>query len=237
MTPEEKAAQIIDACDGSYETLKKLIAQALVKNRACIASMQMETNFDDVGDFHEKFSLPNFTNHGGVPHELDLSALQFRMNFMLEELREYAEANGFSLVNIGQGLEFVRVKAKHKVDLPLAADALIDLAYVVLGTAQLHHLPWQELWDEVQRANMAKERCEIGHAFEHDCHDHPGGPECDAEGSCTGPGEHGELCGQPRAKHGTRGSTLDVIKPPGWRPPDIMAVLERHGWRLNRERP
>ena len=28
-----------------------------------------------------------------------------------------------------------------------------------------------------------------------------------------------------------RGSTHDVIKPPGWKPPDIAGVLRRHGWR------
>lgn len=28
----------------------------------------------------------------------------------------------------------------------------------------------------------------------------------------------------------TRGSSLDVVKPEGWQPPDIEAILRRHGW-------
>jgi predicted HAD superfamily Cof-like phosphohydrolase len=37
-------------------------------------------------------------------------------------------------------------------------DALIDLVYVALGTADLMGLPWEKMFEEVQRANMAKER-------------------------------------------------------------------------------
>lgn len=33
-----------------------------------------------------------------------------------------------------------------------------------------------------------------------------------------------------RAEQSMRGSALDVIKPEGWTPPDIEAVLQRHGW-------
>jgi hypothetical protein len=39
-----------------------------------------------------------------------------------------------------------------------AADALADLVYVALGTAHLMGLPFNAVWDEVQRANMMKER-------------------------------------------------------------------------------
>jgi len=28
-----------------------------------------------------------------------------------------------------------------------------------------------------------------------------------------------------------RGSGLDVVKPEGWRPPDVAGVLRRHGWQ------
>ena len=41
-------------------------------------------------------------------------------------------------------------------DLEGCADALIDLVYVAMGTALMMGLPWEKLWNEVQRANMAK---------------------------------------------------------------------------------
>ena len=102
------------------------------------------SNFDDVGDFHRKFDLPSVPAGGGgaVPTHVegfDESLYQFRLKFLKEELRE---------------LE----RGWRAGDLPQVADALLDLVYVAMGTAQLLGLPWQELWDEVQRANMSKVR-------------------------------------------------------------------------------
>jgi len=56
---------------------------------------------------------------------------------MEEELREFGEA------------------ARHR-DLPEIADALADLIYVTLGTAITYGIDLRPVWDEVQRANMAK---------------------------------------------------------------------------------
>ncbi len=39
-------------------------------------------------------------------------------------------------------------------------DALIDLAYVLLGTAFLHRFPFNQGWERVQEANMAKVRAD-----------------------------------------------------------------------------
>lgn len=36
------------------------------------------------------------------------------------------------------------------------ADALVDIVYIAKGTARMMGLPWEALWDDVQRANMAK---------------------------------------------------------------------------------
>jgi hypothetical protein len=52
--------------------------------------------------------------------------------------------------------------------------------------------PWQEGWDLVQAANMAKERA-------------------------------------TSAEQSTRLSAFDVIKPPGWTPPDIEGLIESYG--------
>jgi predicted HAD superfamily Cof-like phosphohydrolase len=93
------------------------------------------TNFDDVEAFHIKFGVPL----AGAPSFLDREANEFRVKFMQEELDEFREdyANG---------------------DMLKAADALVDLVYVAMGTASMMGLPWQQLWDEVQRANMSKVR-------------------------------------------------------------------------------
>jgi predicted HAD superfamily Cof-like phosphohydrolase len=101
----------------------------------------MTTNFDDVGDFHAKFGLDSVTRNGSGPREVPDDLLEFRIGFLKEELREFEEACALG-------------------DEPGKADALIDLAYVVFGTAQLLGYPWQELWEEVQAANMRKERAE-----------------------------------------------------------------------------
>lgn len=105
------------------------------------------SNFDDVGDFHEKFGLDNVTHHGAGPrfpigehNEADAAELlRFRVRFLREELQEFEDALA------------TRDPAK-------AFDALLDLTYVAMGTAHLLGFPWQEGWDEVQRANMAKVR-------------------------------------------------------------------------------
>lgn len=99
----------------------------------------MRSNFDDVGDFHEKFDLDNVTHRGPGKREVPEDLLAFRLNFMHEELDEYEEA-------------------MRDGDQARAFDALLDLAYVVFGTAHFLGFPWQAGWDEVQRANMTKVR-------------------------------------------------------------------------------
>ena len=97
-------------------------------------------NFNAVGWFHERFGLP----HQGdkrEPHLISKELSDFRLQFLQEELDELRE-----------GYE--------KEDLVKIADALIDLVYVALGTAHFHHLPWEELFDEVQRSNLEKIRAD-----------------------------------------------------------------------------
>lgn len=136
--------------------------------------MKIMMNFDDVAAFHVRFDLPRPM----TPRLLDPATQLFRSDFMQEELNEFWIACNPSY--------------NMKPDLAKAADALIDLVYVAMGTAVMMGLPWQELWNEVQRANMEKVRAR-------------------ADGADS-----------------KRGSALDVVKPPGWRPPDIEAVFRRH---------
>lgn len=95
----------------------------------------MSKENDDVKAFQEKFGVPM----SATPAFLTGEVARFRANFLLEEIDEFIDANDV-------------------LDLAGAADALIDLVYVAHGTALIMGLPWDKLWDEVQRANMTKMR-------------------------------------------------------------------------------
>ena len=88
----------------------------------------------DIRDFNKKFRLPLHDE----PGHMTKWRLQERIAFMKEELLEFSEAAAIQ-------------------DLSGQADALIDLVYVAKGTAVMLGLPWEELWLDVHRANMAKE--------------------------------------------------------------------------------
>lgn len=95
-------------------------------------------SFKDVVDFHEKFGVPV----ADKPQFLNKEALDFRVGFLQEELNEYIES-----VEAG--------------DLATAYDSLLDLVYVAYGTAHMMGVNaemWEEMWQEIQRANMTKVR-------------------------------------------------------------------------------
>ena len=96
------------------------------------------TYFADVGAFHAKFDLPRYGD-GEPPRLPDPDVALFRGKFLQEELDEFRTS----------------VEAGSLYD---AADALADLVYVALGTAHMMGLPFDEIWAEVQRANMTKVR-------------------------------------------------------------------------------
>lgn len=107
--------------------------------RMVVREMQDSLTFMilDIADFHEKYGLA----YEGGPRQLGPELAKFRSGFMQEELDEYKEAC-------------------EKNDLEGQFDALVDLAYVVLGTAYLQGLPFIAGWDEVHSANMKKIRTE-----------------------------------------------------------------------------
>ena len=93
------------------------------------------SNYTDVRDFQLKFGMLVHDK----PVHLTLRKLNERRLFMQEELNEF-------------------LTACVDQDLAGQADALIDLVYVALGTAISLGLPWEALWDDVQRANIGKVR-------------------------------------------------------------------------------
>lgn len=121
----------------------------------------------DIEAFRKRFGL----GCPRAPRLLSPEEQELRLTLIDEEVQEFKDAL------IAQ-------------DLPEAADALVDLVYVVLGTAAEMGLPWEELWADVHRANMEKERCKT---------------ESDSK----------------------RGSTADLMKPPGWKPPNGAAIIAR----------
>ena len=99
--------------------------------------------FDDLSQFHQKMGLPVSAESvtpveiSQAPGALSSSDFQFRLSFLYEEIRELIEG-------------------QTNRDLSKISDALVDIVYVALGTAHYAGIPFDALWQEVQRANMEK---------------------------------------------------------------------------------
>lgn len=89
--------------------------------------------------------------------------------------------------------------AFHRRDLAEIADALADLIWVALGTAHYCGVPFDAVWAEVRRANMEKRPWRAGDPV------------------------------KPRARGGVDVAAVEIVKPEGWRPPDVATVLETWG--------
>lgn len=114
-----------------------------------------DKEFQDVRQMHLKFNL----GVGDAPSASGMQPLAERLNFLLEELLEAGEAAGLHLLDHPtDGLTFCPFTDPKPVNLPGVADALVDLVVVAKGTGVQLALPWEALWDDVHRANMAKER-------------------------------------------------------------------------------
>lgn len=170
------AAQTPTELLSAHEDLLVLdLLRAYVNNPPMKARQYSERQ--DVLNFHQKFGVPMPI----IPSLLDSHAFKFRVEFMQEELDEFTIAH-------------------TAADMLGAADALVDLCYVLHGTALMMGLPWPALWEEVQRANMTKERA--------------------------------TSAGQSK-----RGTSLDVIKPEGWRGPDHSKFLGQGPWPVFNTQP
>lgn len=158
--------------------------------------MSNNTLFEDIIEFHVKFSLdidPNMP-----PRELPEDLALFRIGFMIEELAEYAQSSGYLNIarqlnelheNIKNNSRWVTKRLDGGRDLEVQFDSLIDLVYVTLGTAYLHGVDFDEGWRLVHEANMKKVRVK-------------------------------------NVSDSKRGSTYDVVKPKGWMPPDLSSLVK-----------
>lgn len=103
---------------------------------------QTTTNLEDIQQFARTFDVQPVWKEGLT---IDPAVLELRAELIKEEVaRELFPA--LQRFASSQSLE----------NLTEVADALVDSVYVILGCVVAMDLPWQELWDEVQRSNMAK---------------------------------------------------------------------------------
>lgn len=115
----------------------------------------MPTDFlQDIRDFHKKFGL----EYNGPPRALSGELAAFRRRFMEEELREWVDHIFAS--NLELTLTDVPDPEVYRHHLEQTLDALVDLMYVLLGTAHLQGFDdiFEEAWRRVHAANMNKVR-------------------------------------------------------------------------------
>lgn len=156
-----------------------------------LQTKSIDRMWQDVKDFHRKFGL----EYTGKPRVLEGELGKFRVDFMSEEHCEYVAHRDALLLTFAEDSGDDANTAFH---LEHMLDALVDLTYVVLGTAVLHGFNFPEAWRRVHEANMAKRRAET-------------------------------------ADESKRGTTFDVIKPPGWEPPNHADLVEDHAHRNTSE--
>lgn len=125
-----------EACRRTAELLRQLSGAKSQVVEGTTSSTQ--TLFDDVGQFHNQLDLPHLGD-GLEPRLLSTQDFRYRIACIDEEKRELIEAHA-------------------RGDLADFADALGDIVWFVLGTAQLAHVPFNEIWREIKRANLEKRR-------------------------------------------------------------------------------
>lgn len=158
------------------------------------------SSIHDVHQFQRKFSIQENEEPGFLPDD----RMAIRLNFMLEELLELAEACGHTWNLRPDDTVYFYAKNPATKCLPEALDGLVDLVYVALGTAAQmgfgrlvpvdargrSPIIWWEAWRRVHEANMAKVRV-------------------------------------TDVSQSKRGAQDDCVKPAGWVPPSFEDLLPK----------
>ncbi len=118
-----------------------------------------KTNYQLVAEMHKKFGLhePQLG-----PRVLNKEEVIFRITAMHEELMEYVGSVFDGTINIQLiQTNFRRMLESYELsetpDVAEQFDALLDLAVFAIGTADRQNLPWDNGFDRVMEANIAKE--------------------------------------------------------------------------------
>jgi predicted HAD superfamily Cof-like phosphohydrolase len=100
----------------------------------------MQQLIKDLIAFHKACDVKQwFKNLKDIPDDI----YELRLRLLEEEFEEFKEAH----------------KNKDKVEM---ADALADMIYIAVGTANVMNIPLDKVWAEVQRSNMDKVDPETG---------------------------------------------------------------------------
>lgn len=108
----------------------------------------MRTMPNDIHEMHEKYAF--HTSIEKMDSKTLGKLLEFRLNFLQEELDEAKEA-AETLYNPAKSSEDALMAADGVVD------AMIDLIVVALGTLDAYNVDAQLAWDRVLTANLQKE--------------------------------------------------------------------------------
>jgi predicted HAD superfamily Cof-like phosphohydrolase len=113
----------------------------------------MQNSQKQVKEFHEKFDL--MINE--TPTVVDEATLKLRCKLLLEEVKEFCEAAGFSIVGINMSsnaeVEEIDGAIPNLIEM---ADALTDIQYVNDGAALALGIDLEPIASEVHRSNMSK---------------------------------------------------------------------------------
>lgn len=150
----------------------------------------------DIAEFYDKFALPSPSSPVVPPDD----QVSMRLNFLLEELKELAEACDYKLhdgkfhrkctLERPTGCADCDMHCHQWVVKDAALDALVDLLYVLMGTVKQFGLAnvFDEAWRRIHQANMRKIRVR-------------------------------------RLEDSKRGSGWDVVKPSDWEHPELGDLL------------
>lgn len=101
----------------------------------------------DVAAFHRATDTP-IAEVPSIPSD---ERVKLRLDLISEEFFELLDSLGWAQY----GADFMPDPNGHR-NIVATADALADLVYVIIGTALEFGIPLDEVWAEVQRANLAK---------------------------------------------------------------------------------
>lgn len=106
----------------------------------------------DVAKFHKACKIPTLA-HPGVP---SMDRQELRVKLIVEEIvEELIPAMGFKLY-WNENTDAYTFMYDQEPDIVEIADAICDGIFVLQGAALEYGIPMDEIWDEVQRTNMAK---------------------------------------------------------------------------------
>lgn len=195
--------------------------------------------FDDIEEFHLKFGLEGPSS----PVMPDEETLSFRNGFLREELKEIAEAiKERDLPKLADGyvdLCYVAVGSMYLAGciMPYMVSERSAGGPVEFPDGNFLGLMQDNLDQRLRRIEQASRNRDVVRFGMHHSH-----LVNIAVMSCIFTGipfravwdeVHSANMKKERAKSAadsTRGSKLDVVKPPGWTAPDVAKVLREYGW-------